>query len=258
MISGNLGVKVEVCIRNNRQDKSWNPKLLYLYILLYSLVIMADFITALKSNARLNNDFGRLKSGQTVEWTMRDLLKGLEEVVLFKGHSTWVLRQAMPDTPILSLTPRHHWKYLKKGLAYVDGICTYFAGKDTFDLEDNYDTGTGDNYSLRQICGHSNIRDSDEARIKEKKKKFWEKAVDINGFCGPGEAWWGVRGHMRDDFNQTNEALSYKEHFQNSRFVESVLDTGSYMLRLGLSRFDSSVFNGYSQMVFVQISKSSS
>ncbi|XP_026439390.1 uncharacterized protein LOC113338086 isoform X1 [Papaver somniferum] len=338
----------------------------------------------------LDSDFGTLgvpwcrsKSGRTVEWTTKDLLKGLEEFVpiyetrpiknnqygmgfdhsfglwfmtrwlkpdlmmesgAFKGHSTWVLRQAMPDTPILSLTPRHPEKYLKKGPAYVDGNCTYFAGKDFVDFgnvdwksvmkkhgvtdlsrvliffddhqnelkrlkqalkagfkhlifEDNYDTGTGDHYSLRQICdqsyirggGHSCFQDSDEARIREKRKKFWEKAVDVDELCGPGEAWWGVRGHMRDDFNHTNKAISYKEHFQNSRFVESVLDVywelppvagpslthqtrydparsvspvvedGRFGLfqRLGLSRFDSSVFNGYTQMVYVQISQSS-
>lgn len=123
----------------------------------------------------------------------------------FKGHSTWVLRQAMPDTPILSITPRHPEKYLKKGPAYVDGNCTYFAGKDFVDFgsvdwgkvmkkheikdlsrvlvffddhqnelkrlkqalkagfkhlvfEDNYDTGTGDHYSLRQICDQFYIR----------------------------------------------------------------------------------------------------
>ncbi|KAL0415209.1 UNVERIFIED_CONTAM: hypothetical protein Slati_3352800 [Sesamum latifolium] len=85
---------------------------------------------------------------------------------------------------------------------------------------------------------------------------------------------------MRDDFNHSNKAISYAEHFTNSRFVESVLDVywelppvagpslthqtrydpartsapivedGRYRLfqRLGLSRFDTSVFNGYTQM----------
>lgn len=116
---------------------------------------------------------GRSKHGKTVEWTSKDLIKGLEEFVgiyetrpiknnmygmgfdhsfglwfmarwlkpdlmiesgAFKGHSTWVLRQAMPDTPIISITPRHPEKYLKKGPAYVDGNCTYFAGKDFVDF----------------------------------------------------------------------------------------------------------------------------
>ncbi|KAJ4953142.1 hypothetical protein NE237_029974 [Protea cynaroides] len=323
----------------------------------------------------------RSKHGRTVEWTSKDLLKGLEEFVpiyesrpiknnmygmgfdhsfglwfitrwlkpdlmiesgAFKGHSTWVLRQGMPDKPIVSLTPRHPEKYLKKGPAYVDGNCTYFAGKDFVDFrsvdwgkvmkkhgitdvnqvliffddhqnelkrlkqalkagfrhlifEDNYDTGTGDHYSFRQICdqfyirggGHSCFRDSDEARIRAKRKKFWEKAVDIEELCGPEEAWWGVRGEMRDDFNHSNKAISYGEHFKNSRFLESVLDVywelppvagpslthqtrydpgrahspivedGRYGLfqRLGLTRLEKSVFNGYTQMVYLQISK---
>ena len=116
---------------------------------------------------------GRSKHGKEVEWTSKDLLKALEEFVpiyetrpiknnmhgmgfdhsfglwfmarwlkpelmiesgAFKGHSTWVMRQAMPDTPIISLTPRHPEKYLKKGPAYVDGNCTYFAGKDFVDF----------------------------------------------------------------------------------------------------------------------------
>ncbi|OIT20393.1 PREDICTED: uncharacterized protein LOC109220245 [Nicotiana attenuata] len=336
----------------------------------------------------LETDFGSLgvpwcrsKHGKSVEWTIKDLLKGLEEFVpiyetrpiknnmygmgfdhsfglwfmarwlkpelmiesgAFKGHSTWVLRQAMPDTPIISLTPRHPEKYLKKGPAYVDGNCTYFAGKDFVDFgnvdwakvmkkhaikdlskvlvffddhqnelkrlkqalkagfrhlvfEDNYDTGTGDHYSFRQMCdqfyirggGHSCFKDSDEARIRSRRKKFWEKAVDIEELCGPGEAWWGVRGQMRDDFNHSNKAIAYAEHFQNSRFVESVLDVywelppvagpslthqtrydparaqspivedGRYGLfqRLGLSRLEISVFNGYTQMVYLQVSR---
>lgn len=224
---------------------------------------------------------GRSKHGKTVEWTSKDLIKGLEVFVpiyetrpiknnqfgmgfdhsfglwfiaqwlkpdlmiesgAFKGHSTWVLRQAMPDTPIITLTPRHPEKYLKKGPAYVDGNCTYFSGKDFLDFgsidwrklmkkhgitdlgrvliffddhqnelkrylqylnvivllpliversleiliadffkfyalvsrvrqalkagfrhlvfEDNYDTGTGDHYSLRQICDQPYIRGS--------------------------------------------------------------------------------------------------
>ncbi|KAI9107821.1 hypothetical protein K1719_021157 [Acacia pycnantha] len=336
----------------------------------------------------LESDFGALgvpwcrsKNGKTVEWTSKDLLKGLEEFVpiyetrpiknnlhgmgfdhsfglwfiarwlkpdlmiesgAFKGHSTWVLRQAMPDTPIISLSPRHPDKYLKKGPAYVDGNCTYFTGKDFVDFgsvnwpkemkkrgitdlsrvlvffddhqnelkrvkqslkagfqhlvfEDNYDTGTGDHYSLRQICdqfyirggGHSCFKDSDEARMRSRNKKFWEKAVDTEELCGPGETWWGVRGYVRDNFNHSNRRISYSVHFQNSRFVESVLDVywelppvagpslthqsrydpartsspivedGRFGLfqRLGLARLDNSVFNGYTQMVYVQISE---
>lgn len=323
----------------------------------------------------------RSKHGRTVEWTSKDLLQGLEEFVpiyetrpiknnmygmgldhsfglwfitrwlkpdlmiesgAFKGHSTWVLRQAMPDTPIVSLSPRHPEKYLKKGPAYVDGNCTYYAGKDFVDFgsmdwgkvmrkhgikdrsrvlvffddhqnelkrlkqalkagfthlvfEDNYDTGTGDHYSFRQICdqfyirggGHSCFKESDEARVRYRRSKFWDKAVDIDELCGSDDAWWGVRGEMRDDFNHSNKPISYKEHFQNSRYVESVLDIywelppiagpslthqtrydparsstpivedGRYGLfrRLGLAELDPSVFNGYTQMVYLQVSK---
>ncbi|KAH7651743.1 hypothetical protein IHE45_20G077500 [Dioscorea alata] len=326
----------------------------------------------------------RSKRGKMVEWTSKDLLKALEEFVpiyetrpiknnmygmgfdhsfglwfmaqwlkpdlmiesgAFKGHSTWVLRQARPETHIISLSPRHPEKYLRKGPAYVDVNCTYYAGKDFVDFgnvdwrsvlkkhhitdlsqvlvffddhqnelkrvkqalkagfqnlifEDNYDTGTGDHYSLRQICdqfyirggGHSCFKDSDEARIRMKRMKFWDKAVNINELCGQGEAWWGVRGYMRDDFNHSNKAISYAEHFQNSRFIESILDVywelppvagpslthqtrydparasepiiedGRFGMfqRLGLTKFDSSVFNGYTQMVYLQISASPS
>lgn len=335
----------------------------------------------------LDSEFGllgvpwcRSKHGKTVEWTSKDLLKGLEEFVpiyetrpiknnmfgmgfdhsfglwfiarwlkpdlmiesgAFKGHSTWVLRQAMPGTPIVSLSPRHPQKYLKKGPAYVDGNCTYFAGKDFVDFgsvdwgsvlkkhgvtdqnrvlvffddhqnelkrlkqalkagfrhlvfEDNYDTGTGDHYSFRQICdqfyirggGHSCFSDSDEARTRMNRKKFWEKAVDIGELCEKGEAWWGVKGQMRDNFNHSNKAISYAEHFENSRFVESVLDVYwelppvagpslthqtrydparvsipivedgrfGFFQRIGLGRLESSVFDGYTQMVYLQVS----
>ncbi|TVU13609.1 hypothetical protein EJB05_40325 [Eragrostis curvula] len=324
----------------------------------------------------------RSKTGKTVEWTWKDLLNGLEEFVpmyetrpiknnmygmgfdhsfglwfmarwlkpdlmiesgAFKGHSTWVLRHAMPNTRIISLSPRHPEKYLKKGPAYVDGNCTYLAGKNFVDFgsvhwgrvlrnhgisdpskvlvffddhqselkrlkqalragfrhlifEDNYDTGTGDHYSLRQICdqsyirggGHSCFWDSDEARLRSKRKFFWEKAVEIDDLCGNDDAWWGVRGYMRDNFNHSNKAISYNEHFENGRFVESVMDLywelppvagpslthqtrydpartadpiiedGRYGLfrRIGLARLDASVFNGYTQMAYVLISGS--
>lgn len=251
----------------------------------------------------------------------------------------------MPYTPIVSLSPRHPEKYLAKGPAYVDGNCTYFAGKDFVDFgsvnwgnvmkkhgitdlsqvliffddhqnelkrvkqalkagfrhlvfEDNYDTGTGDHYSLRQICdqfyirggGHSCFKESDEARIRRNRNKLWEKAVDTKQLCGPNDAWWGVRGEVRDNFNHSNKAISFQEHFRNSRFLESILDVywelppvagpslthqtrydparasspivedGRFGLfkRLGLDRLETSVFNGYTQMVYLQISKQGS
>ncbi|KAI3866921.1 hypothetical protein MKW92_043482, partial [Papaver armeniacum] len=126
----------------------------------------------------------RSKSGRTVEWTTKDLLKGLEEFVTiyetrpiknnqygwlkpdlmmesgaFKGHSTWVLRQAINNE-----------NYLKKGPAYVDGNCSVMKKHGVTDLswieagteswvqgvkhlifEDNYDTGTDDHYCLRYM-----------------------------------------------------------------------------------------------------------
>ena len=123
-----------------------------------------------------------------------------------------------------------------------------------------------------------------------KRKLFWEKAVGIDELCGPNEAWWGVGGWMRDDFNHSNKPISYSEHFQNSRFIESILDVywelppvagpslthqtrydparatspivedGRYGLfqRLRLSRLDRSVFNGYTQMVYLEISEQES
>lgn len=138
--------------------------------------------------------------------------------------------------------------------------------------------------------GHSCFRDSDEARVRARRKHFWDKAVDIDELCGPGEKWWGVRGDMRDDFSHKNNSITYMEHFQNSRFIESILDVywelppvagpslthqtrydparapnpivedGRYGLfqRLGLGRLDTSVFNGYTQMVYLQISKQES
>ncbi|KAL6285713.1 hypothetical protein ACE6H2_010103 [Prunus campanulata] len=94
---------------------------------------------------------------------------------------------------------------------------------------------------------------------------------------------------MLDDFNnsKSNKRISFSEHFQNSRFVESILDVywevppvagpslthqtrydparavtpvvedGRYGLfqRLGSTRLDPSVFNGYTQMAYLQISK---
>lgn len=138
--------------------------------------------------------------------------------------------------------------------------------------------------------GHSCFRDSDEARIRARRKKFWEKAVDVEELCGTGETWWGVKGEMRDNFNHSNKPISYAEHFQNSRYVESILEVywelppvagpslthqtrydparapspivedGRYGLfqRLGLSRLETSVFNGYTQMVYLQISEQDS
>lgn len=88
------------------------------------------------------------------------------------------------------------------------------------------------------------------------------------------EAWWGFKGLMLDDLNSNSKATSYAEHFQNSMFVQSVLhichqrryypahapdpiiEEGSFVVfrKLGLTRFEASVFNGYAQMVYLQVS----
>lgn len=48
---------------------------------------------------------------------------------VFKGHSTWILRQALPNVPIVAVSPRHPGRYARKGSAYVDSNCQYFTGK---------------------------------------------------------------------------------------------------------------------------------
>lgn len=323
----------------------------------------------------------RSRNGLSVNWTRDDLLRGLKEFVpiyqnrpiknntfgmgfdhsfglwfvarwlqpdlmiesgAFKGHSTWVLRQAMPHKPIISITPRHPEKYLQKGPAYVDSNCKYYAGKQFIDFgnikwdyvmeeysikdqsrvllffddhqnelkrfqqalkagfqhlvfEDNYDTGTGDHYSLRQICdqphikggGHSCYVDSDEARVRAARRDLWEKSVDVKELCGPGDAWWGVRGQMRDNFNHSFVQISQEEHFENAKLVESALDLywelppvagpsltrqnrydpartpnpviadeeERLFLQLGLSCLPTNLFNGYTQMVYVKVSQ---
>ncbi|KAH9714288.1 Malonate--CoA ligase [Citrus sinensis] len=140
---------------------------------------------------------------------------------------------------------------------------------------------------VRESGGHSCLRDSDEARIRAKRKKFWEKAVDIEERCGVGETGWGVKEEMRGNFNHSNKPISYAEHFRNSQFVESILDVyrelppvsgpslthqtrfdparvcspiledgrNGLFQRLRLARLETSVFNGYTQMVYLQISE---
>ncbi|KAG6480857.1 hypothetical protein ZIOFF_057445 [Zingiber officinale] len=133
-------------------------------------------------------------------WLKPDLMI---ESGAFKGHSTWVLRQAMPETWIISLSPRHPEKYLKRDQHMLIRIALTLPEK---------------------RGGHSCFIESDEARISMKRKRFWEIAVDRDELCGNGEEWWGAQGYMRDAFNHSNKAISYEEHFQNSRFVDSVLD----------------------------------
>ena len=64
-------------------------------------------------------------------WLKPDLMI---ESGAFKGHSMRVLRQAMPEKPIISITPRHPENYLKKGSAYVNPNCRYYSGKQFIDF----------------------------------------------------------------------------------------------------------------------------
>eukprot|EP00249_Psilotum_nudum_P015145 c25187_g1_i2 orf=200-883(+) len=128
------------------------------------------------------------RNGAGVKWTRDDLLEGLKEFVeiyamrpiknnafgmgfdhsfgvwfiarwlkpdliiesgVFKGHSTWVLRQAMPDKPIISISPRHPEKYLKKGPAYVDSNCRYYSGKNFTDFGNIQWASLMDEYGIK-------------------------------------------------------------------------------------------------------------
>ncbi|KAK1576153.1 hypothetical protein Q3G72_011337 [Acer saccharum] len=172
----------------------------------------------------------RSKHGKTVDWTSKDLLKALEEFVpiyetrpiknnmygmgfdhsfglwfitrwlkpdlviesgAFKGHSTWVLRQAMPDKRIISLSPRHPGKYLQKGPAYVDANCTYYAGKEFVDF------GSVDWESVMNKHGISDLsREVVIAALKQgfeleernsgRRQWMYKNYVD-------SETWWGVK-----------------------------------------------------------------
>ncbi|EPS70168.1 hypothetical protein M569_04595, partial [Genlisea aurea] len=321
----------------------------------------------------------RSKHGATVEWTSEDLIQGLQEFVpiyqtrpinnnkhgmlfdhsfglwfmakwlkpvviiengAFKGHSTWILRQAVPNARILTFTPEHPRNFLKKGQdAYVDPNGTYFSDEEFVDFgsvdwnemlgkygiqdrsrilvffdehqnqlkrlkqalkggfnhlifEDNYDTGGGDHYTFRQICdqsyirggGHSCYGDSDEARERSyRKENVWKGTLSTGQLCS-GDAWWGNRGEMLDDFHRKSQPMNYTEHFDNGRFAESVLDVywelppvaapwltnqtrydpartshpvvkdGELFEKVGLGKLEGWLFNGYTQMVYVKIS----
>lgn len=163
---------------------------------------------------------------------------------VFKGHSTWVLRQALPNVPIVAISPKHPGHYARKGSAYVDPNCQYFTGRKFTDFEDihwssvltehnvtdasavliffddhqnqlrrieavrkfgfqhlvfedNYDTGTGDHYSMRQICdqyhvpggGHDCSDGEHEALVRMRRQGRWEKAINISELCGDDGDW---------------------------------------------------------------------
>ncbi|KAJ8529905.1 hypothetical protein K7X08_036740 [Anisodus acutangulus] len=132
-------------------------------------------------------------------------------------------------------------------------------------FEDNYDTG--DHYSFRQMCdqfyirggGHSYFKDSDEGRIRSRRKKFWEKAVDIEELCGPGEAWFveSVLDVYWELPPVAGPLLTHQTRYDPARASSSIVEDDRYGLfrRLGISRLEATVFNGYTQMVYLQVSQ---
>lgn len=114
--------------------------------------------------------------------------------------------------------------------------------------------------------GHSWFKDSDGARIREKRNSFWEKVVNIEEFCWPSDEWLCVRRYTRDNFNNSNEPISYvywelspvagpslthQTRNDPARSLPPIVEDDRYGLfqPLGLTRLDMSVFNWYTQMV---------
>ena len=111
--------------------------------------------------------------------------------------------------------------------------------------------------------------------------------MNVDELCGADNAWWGVRGQMRDNFNHSFEFISENDHLKNSKQVEAALElywelppiadpslthqtrydpsrTSPPLIKrsqeglfkkLGLSTLDKDVFNGYTQMVYLKISQ---
>jgi hypothetical protein len=108
----------------------------------------------------------------------------------------------------------------------------------------------------------------------------------VEELCGADNAWWGVRGQMRDNFNHSFEVISEIDHLQNSKRVEAALELywelppiadpslthqtrydpartslpiighsqRKLFRNLSLSSLEKDVFNGYTQMVYLKIS----
>ncbi|EFJ24064.1 hypothetical protein SELMODRAFT_102324 [Selaginella moellendorffii] len=198
-----------------------------------------------------------------------------------RGHSTWILRQAMPNASIITLSPEHPRSHESEGPFYVDAKAFYFTEENFTDFasmdwdqvlgdvvrhrfrvdkakalvffddhqshlkrvqqaqqagfkhlvfDDNYDTGSGDEYSLRQICdqlttggGHSCSLSSREAEVRSQRKRAWERAVDMTELCSMSGAWWGIRGEMRDNFDKIKVPISHQDHIENYKLVQSML-----------------------------------
>lgn len=135
--------------------------------------------------------------------------------------------------------------------------------------------------------GHSCQLDGEESRIRSSRKGTWEKAVGIEELCGQESTWWGVKGSMKDNFDHLSTPISIAEHRANAAYMESVLDTywelppvagpsltkqtrydpartPSPLIPDGdivsfqkhrLDVLNTSVFNGYTQMAYVKVSR---
>lgn len=116
---------------------------------------------------------------------------------------------------------------------------------------------------------------------------MWEKSVHMSELCGPGDAWWGVKGQMRDNFNHSFVLITEEQHLENFKQIESSLDLywelppvagpllthqqrydparttdpiikdheKELFVKLGLSSLEKGLFNGYTQMVYLKVSK---
>ncbi|KAG5594449.1 hypothetical protein H5410_035681 [Solanum commersonii] len=91
------------------------------------------------------------------------------------------------------------------------------------------------------------------------RKKFWEKAVDIDELCGPGEAWFveSVLDVYWELPPVAGPSLNHQMRYDPARASSPIVEDGRYGLfrRLGLAGPEASVINGYTQMVYLQVSK---
>ncbi|KAK9229066.1 hypothetical protein WN944_022023 [Citrus x changshan-huyou] len=121
----------------------------------------------------LESDFGyldvpwcRSKNGKRVEWTTKDLIEVLEEFVPI--YETRPVKNNIYGMGFdQSFGPWFIARWLKLDLMIESGAFKDIqpglkqalkVGFRHLVFEDNYDTGTGDHYSLRQLCDQSFIR----------------------------------------------------------------------------------------------------
>ncbi|EFJ13896.1 hypothetical protein SELMODRAFT_121604 [Selaginella moellendorffii] len=184
-----------------------------------------------------------------------------------RGHSTWILRRAVPDARIIALGTEHpsyvhantiyvtrdndfgnlDWDNLlnpsvrkTKILLVFDDHQNQFkrvlqaknAGFQHLIFANNSDTGSGEAYSLRQVCdqqstggGHNCSIDSREAAARSQRKKSWDRAIEISEICSSKGEWWGVRGQMRDKPDRASVYITHRDHASNHGIFESMLQT---------------------------------